>query len=252
MKRSMISQEIQWLLEEKYKGREGESFAKDIQRLQKGEHIDYVIGFVDFLGCKIDLSKKPLIPRPETEYWVEKAIGDIRKDMKRNLQCLDLFAGSGCIGVAVLKHVSQAHVDFAEKGKKFCDQIRINAKLNDIEKKRYRVVQSDLFSSLKGRKYDFVFANPPYLAELKKNKVQASVLRHEPKEALFAGKDGLDVIRLFLNQVKDFLAPGGKIYLEFDSFQKPLIAKILRARGFRHFEFHKDQYSNWRFAVIKN
>ena len=76
--RRNLQNEIRWLLEEKHGGKRTEAAEKDIARLEKGEHIDYVIGWVEFLGCKIDLSQKPLIPRPETEYWTEKFLQDAR------------------------------------------------------------------------------------------------------------------------------------------------------------------------------
>ncbi len=262
MKRIQALREMQWLLEEKYHGKLTREAKKDIARLsrfagsriarQRGEHIDYVIGFVDFLGCKIDLSQKPFIPRPETEFWVKGAVEYIKskiRDTKYKIRVLDLFAGSGCIGVAILKHVSQAHVDFGEKDKKLLSQIRLNAKKNGIEKKRYKVVQSNIFSNIKG-KYDYIFANPPYIAESRKNKVQASVLKHEPQEALFAGKDGLDSIRPFLNQAKGFLAPNGRIYLEFDSPQKKEIEKLLNRYEYSSWQFFKDQFGKWRWVKI--
>ncbi|MBI2123847.1 MAG: methyltransferase [Candidatus Wildermuthbacteria bacterium] len=286
-----MEREIQWLLEEKYHGRLTPSAKKDIARLQKGEHVDYVIGFVDFLGCRIDLSSRPLIPRPETEYWVKGAIEHMlgneilnnrfvpplrgRRSARsticppkaepcqiasaslfRNLlpshsfRCLDLFAGSGCIGVAVLKHIPRVHVDFGEKDKRLLSQIRLNAKKNGIKKARYRVIQTDLFSDIK-EKYDYIFANPPYIAESKKSRVQPSVLKHEPREALFAGSDGLDRIRPFLNRVKDFLVEGGVIYLEFDSFQKQPIDQYLKKVGYQSWQFFRDQYDKWRFAMIQ-
>ena len=173
-------EEIRWLLEEKYQGKrtliepEGSSeperpaFLRDLKRLKKGEHVDYVIGWKPFLNCKIDLRYKPLIPRVETEYWVEKAIKDLRS---ASISCLDIFAGSGCIGISVLRIIPSAHVDFAEKEKKFCKQIVLNAKLNKITRSRYKVIQSNMFSKVRG-KYDYIFANPPYLAESKKQKVQ--------------------------------------------------------------------------------
>ncbi|MDO8474311.1 MAG: HemK family protein methyltransferase [bacterium] len=256
MQRSRISQEIQWLLGEKHHGLLTPFAKKDIAKLQKGEHVDYVIGFVDFLGCKIDLSLKPLIPRPETEYWVERAIQEMRGKGSRlqtknyKLKTLDMFAGSGCIGVAILKHIPWAVVDFAEKDKRLLSQLRLNAKKNGIEKKRYRVLHSDMFSGIKG-KYDYIFANPPYIAESRKSKVQTSVLKHEPREALFAGKDGLRVIRPFLSQAKDFLVEGGSIYLEFDSPQKKEIEKLLRRFQYQHWQFCRDQYEKWRLVVIQ-
>ncbi|MDO8577509.1 MAG: HemK family protein methyltransferase [Candidatus Wildermuthbacteria bacterium] len=243
-----MEQEIRWLLEEKHKGKLTPQAKRDIAILKKGEHLDYVIGFVEFLGCKIDLRYKPLIPRTETEYWAEEAILKI-KNKKSKINCLDIFAGSGCIGIAFLKHIAGARVDFAEKEKKFCKQIALNAKLNKIVKSGYRVIQSDIFSKVKG-KYDYIFANPPYLAESRKGKVQKSVLEQEPHGALFGGKDGLKYIRLFLNQVKGFLTKRGVIYLEFDSFQKNEIEKLLKKLNYSTWQFHKDQYGKWRFVAI--
>jgi len=241
-----VSRETQWLLQEKHNGRFTVAAKKDIARLKAGEHIDYVIGFVDFLGCKIDLSLRPFIPRSETEYWVEKALRNL-VPKRLGTKFLDLFAGSGCIGVAVLKHVPRAHVDFGEKNKRLLSQIRLNAKKNGIAKTRYRIIQTNIFSGMRGR-YDYIFANPPYIAESRKNKVQPSVLKHEPRGALFAGKDGLKYIRQFLGLAKDCLNKSGVVYLEFDSFQKPAIEQYLKKDGYKSWQFFKDQYGKWRFV----
>lgn len=213
---------------------------------------EYTSGFMNFLGCKIDLSQRPFIPRPETAYWTAKAIEAIKLQTKKlklkKLYCLDMFAGSGCIGIAVLKYLPNVYVDFAEKEKRFLEQIKINAKINGIDAERYCVIQSDIFSNVKGQ-YDYIFANPPYVAEKRLYLVDKSVLEWEPKEAFLAGSDGLDVIRRFLPEAKKHLRKGGTMYMEFDPPQKEDIAKMLLRRGYARFSFFQDQYGKWRYAA---
>lgn len=267
-----MRKEIQWLLKEKYRGRPNIKFKKDIERLKAGEPLDYVIGFTEFLGCKINLSKNPLIPRTETEYWVQKTIenSSLNFNGRRNQETkfLDIFAGSGCIGVTILKHIKNSNVIFIEKDKKFLEQIEINCRINKIPPNRYKIIQSDIFNNsslykrslsqehsfFKGgnRKFDYIFANPPYIAKNRKIKIQKSVLKYEPRMALFGGKDGLFYIKKFLAQAKNFLNPKGKVFMEFDRVQKKEIEKLLKKYGYKDWEFNKDQYKKWRWVCADN
>ena len=267
--KSTLSNWIMWLLHEKYQGKAGKNYYKDIERLKKGEPLDYVIGFTEFLGCKIDLSKKPLIPRPETEYWVQKAIHDLRRitspakspktvisvspklfNRMNDLRMLDLFAGSGCVGISIIHHIGKVKVVFAEKDKNALSQIKINCRLNKLKKERYKIVQSDVFKNVRG-KFDYIFANPPYIPIKRKNKIQKSVLGYEPKQALFGGSDGLLYIGKFLAGAKNFLKPGGVIYMEFDLSQQSAIQKLLGKYGYADGEFCKDQYGKLRYLIIR-
>ncbi len=244
-----MQKEISWLLKEKYSGRATRSFYQDIKRLKRGEPLDYVIGFTEFLGCKIDLSKKTFIPRPETEFWVEKAISEL-KNNKKSLKILDIFAGSGCIGVALLFNVYCATVHFAEKDKKALEQTKINCKLNKLDKKRCEVIESDVFSNIKG-KYNFIFANPPYAPITTRNEVEKPVLKFEPHMALFGGKNGLFYAKKLLSGAKKHIVSGGKIFMEFNSRQKDEIRELIEKYNYKSYKFHKDQYGKWRWVMIE-
>jgi release factor glutamine methyltransferase len=239
-----MEKEIGWLLKEKYHCKPDKNFYRDVNRLEAGEPADYVIGFTNFLGCKVDLSKKTLIPRADTEFWVSETLKSVNKG-----KVLDLFAGSGCIGIAVLKHKNNILCDFVDSEKNAISQIKINLKLNKINPTRYKIIQSDVFSKIKG-KYDYIFANPPYVAIKRKNKVQPAVLKYEPKTALFAGDDGLFYIKKFLGQAVNHLNPGGKIFMEFGSEQKKEIEKIIKKCNYSEFKFYKDQCNKWRWVVV--
>ena len=108
-----------------------------------------------------------------------------------------------------------------------------------------------MFEKLKSRKYDFIFANPPYVALERIGEVQKEVLEKESPVALFSGKDGMVIIKKFLSQVKKYLKPGGRIFMEFDPLQKEEIAKILKKEDLKA-EFKKDQFGKirWLEAII--
>ncbi len=272
-----MRQSVVWLLNEKYKGKLTEKAKKDIERLKKGEPVDYVIGYRNFLGCKIDLRYKPLIPRDETKFWVKQAIKKLQTPRlckttdPRALRILDMFSGSGCIGIAILKHLKNTKVDFMDIDDSCLKQIRLNLKINRIDKKRYRVIKSDVFFvfpstnyKLPARNashsdaggpttnYNVIFANPPYIAKKDIQKVQKSSLFFEPKEALFSYNNGLGHIKKFLKQAKKHLAENGAVYMEFGEGQKKEIEKILEEYGYKDYRFFKDQFGKERYLQAKS
>ncbi len=237
------------MLKEKYNGKLTPLAWKDIKKLRRGEHIDYLIGFKYFLGCKIDLSKRPLIPRPETEYWAQFVIHNINSRAGKGIKILDIFAGSGCVGIAVLKALSTSAVDFVDITPNCLEQIKINLLINDISLDRTKIIKSNVFSNLRGKKYDFILANPPYIATHSSG-IENSVLINEPKEALFGGVDGTSYITKFLKNAKKYLNKEGKIYMEFDSWQKGKIEDLLKKYGYKSYKFNKDQFKRFRWVEI--
>ena len=106
--------------------------------------------------------------------------------MTRPLKVLDIFAGSGCIGIAVLKHLPNTTVDFVDSEDNCLEQIKINCEINKIDPKRYRVIKGDVFDGGDLGKYDLILANPPYCV---RPNVDISVLTYEPVTAVIGGGD---------------------------------------------------------------
>src|SRR3989344_4794709 len=228
-------QAINWIFKDKYNEKWNPKILEDIRRYQAGEPIDYIIGWKPFLNCKIDLSLKPLIPRPETEYWTERFLYQLStKNLElRTIKVLDIFA---------------------EIDPRLIKQIKINLKLNRIRLTRAKIIRSDVFSALKSNprqwrgKYDFILANPPYIRT--KKSVQRNVLKYEPKKALFGGKNGMFYIKKFLAEAKRYLNPNGEIWMEFLPEQKSTLTKIIKKYDYQNWQFYKDQYERWRCIVV--
>lgn len=242
-----LERDLNLLFKDKYKNHWRKDFLKDAERVKRGEPLDFVIGWTSFLNTKINLSLKPLIPRPETEYWTEKAIKKIKKLGKPKI--LDIFSGSGAIGIAVLENVKSAKVDFGEFEPALARQIKKNLKLNGIAAGRARVFCSDVFKKIFGR-YDFILANPPYIPLARKKKVHPSVVKYERASSLWGGKDGLYFAGKFMNGIKTHLLPDGEAWMEFDAPEKNKIRNLVKQLGLSA-EFRKDQYGEWRYAIIR-
>lgn len=254
-----ISQDIRWLLKDKYAwpeaaiaqyfaGRKGAppELKQDLERLKRGEPLQYVIGWVPFLGCQIDLSLRPLIPRPETEYWVEQVIGEIGRE--KAFQVLDLCCGSGCIGIAVLKQCSKLNVDFADVSPAAIQQTKLNVIKNNIKKERPHFFESNLFENIPLKQYDFILSNPPYVDPLGEF---SGDLAFEPAQSLFAQNHGLDLIEQIIFQSKKYLKLGGKLVLEFGKGQEKAIERMMRKAEWQEYTFRKDQFDVVRWVETR-
>lgn len=261
-----MSQEIEWLLKEKYgveknapafnesldeiksKYPWGDAFSADFARLEAGEPLAYVIGSIPFLGCTISLESHPLIPRVETEYWVEGAIEVIRGAAGgRAPRILDLCAGSGCIGVAVAKALPDAYVDFAEIDLSHIPTIEKNLAQNGIAPDRTTIYRTDLFQDMT-EVYDFILTNPPYI-DPALNRTDESVVTYEPARALFGGEDGMEIIERIIHAAPSHLDRGGQLWIEHEPEQVAAIATLAAQNGFS-VSTHLDQYQTPRFSIL--
>lgn len=243
------ARERQWLLREKYAGRETPAYADDCVRLAAGEPLAYLIGYVPFLDVTIHLASRPLIPRPETEYWTQRAIDEIRAAYAKP-HILDLCAGSGCIGVAVL-HALGGTAVFAEIDERHHRTIADNVLRNAINPDSTRIYGGDLFASIPPQQFDAILTNPPYIDPARRARIEPSVLHHEPHRALFGGVRGLAYIERIMRDALPYLARGGRLYIEHEPEQAPSIATQGERLGYAACEACVDQYGDARYTRLQ-
>ncbi len=281
---SDTSKDIHWLLTEKYGGTASAAFEVDKARLALGEPVAYVIGWQPFLGLNIYLDSKPLIPRPETEWWTEQMLpkakevfeesvsqaveprgGDAQAgedaalSEKTSLRFLDLCAGSGAIGCAVLKALPYMEVHFGEIDPTHEQTILKNIRENNLDESPYsakatrgtraHVQIGDLFTPFAGMQFDVIACNPPYIPASRT--LHPSVADHEPGLALYAGSDGLDLIARLAAELPTYLAPGGQAWIECDIANIVDAQKLFERQGFTA-EIRTDQYDKPRVIVVTN
>lgn len=237
------SQDRELLIRDKYGGNASLVTPEDEARLAAGEPLAYVIGWIPFLGLSIGLSSKPLIPRPETEWWTElliRRIGDAQ------VSVLDLCAGSGAVGLAVLKHCPNAVVAFGELSPQHSAQIEENLERNGLDAARGVVKTGDLFRPFPGLRFTIVAANPPYIPSGRP--LDASVARHEPQEALFSGEDGLELIRRIAKNAPHHIAEGGELWLEADVANIRDAAALI-SEGAKRADIRTDPYGRERLVL---
>ncbi len=248
----IVSQEKKWLLAEKYNGVTTDEYEAECLLLEQGVPVAYLIGNIEFLGCHIDLSAKPLIPRAETEYWVDlfikKLAGTYSEVELRNLNILDIFAGSGCIGIACAKHLG-SQVTIGELQPQNITQILKNTSHNKCITNT-ELIESDVFSNIPQKIYDFILANPPYIDHMDESNVQTSVLEHEDHIALFAEKKGLKFIYQLIDEAPMYLRTGGELWIEFDPWQTTLITTYLEKSNSWSHTYLKDQFEKDRVLIL--
>jgi release factor glutamine methyltransferase len=231
------------LRKEKYKGIETPEYLEDVKKMTEGEAFEYLLGEVVFAGAKVDLSLRPMIPRPETEFWVKQAIEDLLKTRRQFvLRVLDLFSGSGCVGLAVAKNIPEATIDFIELDPKLKAGIEISIIRNNIKKLRTRVLAGDVWQGAGGT-YDVIFAVPPYVPSSMWEEVMKELVAEEPL-SFFDKEDGFYYHRQVLSRAKEFLKADGVLYLEFDITQREKIEDLSKECGFSSYLFLKDPYNH--------
>jgi len=220
-----------------------------LKRRQTCEPLQYILGSTEFMGLKFMVDKRSLIPRPETEILVEKAIKIAAKAARsagKQPEILDIGTGSGCIAISLAKNIKDCRITAVDISPEALELAEQNA---DLHQAQIEFIQSDLFSSLEGRSFDLIISNPPYIPtpELKG---LAREISFEPVLALDGGRDGLDFYRRMISQAHRYLNEGGFLLMEIGFGQAGRIENMLKKSGkFEIIEKVKDYNSLERVMV---
>lgn len=192
------------------------NFKNLLARRKKHEPIAYIVGRKEFYGLDFFVNCRVLIPRPETEELVKNIIDyvqDTRYQIRDTVIC-DVGTGSGCVAIALAKHLPCAKIWACDISKSALKIAKINAKTHRVSK-HIKFVCSDLFSKIPHKiKFDVIVANLPYLSQKQYQNVQPEIKKYEPRLALIGGKTGMEIYAKLLQQSKNHLKSGGKIFLE--------------------------------------
>ncbi len=244
---------IERLKKEKYTGAETVDFLRDVQRLQKGEPYEYVLGHTLFLGCHIDLSLRPMIPRPESAFWLERAITELtmkQETLDRPLRVADIFSGSGALGIALLTYLPNATATISELDPKLANQIEINLEKNTIDKNRAEVITASSLEGLPG-KYDAIVAVPPYIPYEALPELDKEMIDYEPHLAFLAHDDGHEFQKILINEAWDLLEEGGTLYMEADMDHDVWVREHLTHTPWSKVEFWADPYGATPNVVLR-
>lgn len=210
---------------------------------KRAEHIplQYIIGEQEFMGLRFKVNSNVLIPRQDTETLVEQVL----KIVKPGMKVLDLCTGSGCVLISVLKNAPELTGVGSDISKTALLVAKENAKMHEVDADWIR---SDLFDNIT-ETFDVIMANPPYIPTGEILSLMPEVRDFEPENALDGGADGLDFYRKIAGQVKDYLNPGGYVYMEIGYDQGEAVSELMRNAGFTKVEVIKDLARNDR--VVK-
>ncbi len=204
-----------------------------VKRAGQHEPIAYLVGKTEFYSIELEVTPDCLIPRPETELLVQRAIEFLRQRTAPHHVC-DLCTGCGTIAVAIAKNVPDARVVATDLSEAALGVAAKNAKKYQLEE-RVELLQGDLFEPLipplDVTQFDLIVCNPPYVSAAEYEMLERNVKDYEPRLALYGGQDGLDLYRRISEQVGRFLKPDGALLLEIGYTQGPAVKELLEQTG---------------------
>lgn len=221
---------------------------KALNKLQKEEPIQYIIGHTEFFGLTFIVNKNTLIPRPETEELVAWVVYEIKhRELKqiKDISVLDIGTGSGCIPISIAKRCKNTTITAIDISKKALQVAKKNAENNSV---KIKCIASDILNTTSlEKRYDIIISNPPYVRNSEKKEIENNVLKNEPHIALFV-EDSNPLI--FYDKIatlsKQHLTKEGLLFFEINQYLGEETKQMLHKKGFKNIEIRKDIFRNNR------
>ena len=227
------------------------AFLNLVARRAAHEPVAYILGEREFFGRLFLVSRDVLIPRPETELVIDQALAWLSTAGRPAAPTIvDVGTGSGCLAIILALECPDARIVATDISPAALEVARANAARHGVAARvdwRHTALVGDLTAAA-----DLIVANPPYVAERDRGSLAADVRDYEPAAALFAGPDGLDVIRLLAPAARRALRAGGALIMEIGAGQWPAVEDILRRAGFQDIAVHADLAGIARVVVGKS
>ena len=220
---------------------QAERFRECLERRAQGEPLQYITANQEFFGLDFEVTKDVLIPRPETELLIETALKLLTPSADAFI--CDVGTGSGCIVITLMQQLKQARAVAIDISLDALAVARRNAVRHSVAE-RIDFVHSDCFAALNSRElrpsFDLIVSNPPYVEDGAMADLQREVRDFEPRSALAAGADGLDIIRSLLLEAPSFLKTGGYFLFEIGFNQAAAVEQLLDPKIWRLIDINKD------------
>lgn len=218
-----------------------------IARRAKFEPIAYITGRKEFYGLDFKVTPSVLIPRNDSEVLIDAVLG--RLDGNKNIKILDIGTGSGCLIIALMKHLPNAAGWALDISGNALEVAKENA-LAILEDERITFLQSDCFANLSQRQFDIIISNPPYIATEERG-LMSPETQYEPSSALFAKESGLAIYQQIAQTAANYMKSNAMIYLEVGFRQSAEVEKIFTKSGFVLEEAYLDIQNHTRCICLK-
>jgi release factor glutamine methyltransferase len=217
----------------------------------RGVPAQYITGHQEFWGLDFIVSPAVLIPRPETEHLIETVLGCVAAAPSPAvpLRIIDVGTGSGCFAIALAKELPEAEIHAIDISAPALEVARVNVARHQLET-RIHLHETDLLQGFPPATFDFVVSNPPYVGESEADQVQLEVRKFEPRNAVFAGATGLEVIERLVPQAQSALKPGGWLVMEISGTVVEGVQRLLA--GWSHVRITNDLQGIPRVVSAQN